>query len=76
VFERPDRLDPGRSPNPHLAFGFGHHFCLGAALGRLEARLAVAGLYRRFPALRVTGEVTWKPTVSDRSPEQVPVRLR
>lgn len=75
VFEQPDRFDPNRSPNPHLGFGFGHHFCLGAALGRLEARIALAGLHRRFPDLAVCGEVTWKPTVSDRSPERVPVRL-
>ncbi len=75
VFDQPDRMDPTRSPNPHLGFGFGHHFCLGAALGRLEARIALAGLYRRFPQLVVDGEVTWKPTVSDRSPARVPVRL-
>lgn len=76
VFANPDRLDPTRSPNPHLAFGFGHHFCLGASLGRLEARIALSGLYRRFPDLALCGEVTWKPTVSDRSPARVPVRLR
>ncbi|MBM3663894.1 MAG: cytochrome P450 [Actinobacteria bacterium] len=76
VFDDPDRFDGSRSPNAHLGFGFGHHFCLGAALGRLEARLALAGLYRRFPDLSVCGEVTWKPTVSDRSPVQVPVQLR
>ncbi len=56
VFEAPDRLDLGRSPNPHLAFGFGTHFCLGASLARLEAKLAFASLTRRFPKLTLLEE--------------------
>jgi len=54
-FPDPDRLDVERAPNKHLAFGHGHHFCLGAPLARLEARLAFAGLLRRFSELRLTG---------------------
>jgi cytochrome P450 len=56
-FPDPDRLDIARVPNKHLAFGEGPHFCLGAPLVRLEARLAFTGLVRRFPRLRLTGEV-------------------
>ncbi|WP_219468462.1 cytochrome P450 family protein [Nonomuraea rhizosphaerae] len=48
-FEEPDALDVDRAPNPHLAFGHGHHFCLGAALARIEARIAIETLTRRFP---------------------------
>jgi cytochrome P450 len=73
VFDDPDRLDLGRDPNPHLSFGFGHHFCLGAALARLEARIALPTLLRRVPDLRITGDVRWKPTISDRSPASIPV---
>jgi cytochrome P450 len=51
VFERPDELDLARDPNPHLAFGFGTHFCLGAPLARLEAALAFEALTRRIPGL-------------------------
>ncbi len=51
MFEDPDRLDLARDPNPHLAFGFGTHFCLGAPLARLEAQLAFDMLTKRFPGL-------------------------
>jgi cytochrome P450 len=73
VFAEPDRLNLTRSPNPHLAFGFGHHFCLGAALARLESRIALPALVRRFPNLRLDGTVVWKPNISDRSASFIPL---
>ena len=51
TFEDPDQLDLARDPNPHLAFGFGAHFCLGAPLARLEAQLAFDALTKQFPGL-------------------------
>jgi pimeloyl-[acyl-carrier protein] synthase len=52
-FPDPDRLDVSRQPNKHLTFGLGHHFCLGAPLVRLEARIAFAELLLRLPKLRL-----------------------
>ena len=59
VFADPDRLDVGRDPNPHLGFGWGLHHCLGAALARMEARVALRRLFERFPELRATTPVRW-----------------
>jgi len=53
VFERADELDLDRSPNRHLAFGFGVHFCLGAKLARLEARVALEELLALLPAFEL-----------------------
>ena len=56
VFVDPERLDVGRDPNPHLAFGFGAHFCLGAPLARLEGEVALRALLERFPRLALATE--------------------
>jgi cytochrome P450 len=53
VFENPNRLDVQRHPNQHIGFWFGAHFCLGAALARLEALTVFTTLVRRFPELRL-----------------------
>jgi cytochrome P450 family 142 subfamily A polypeptide 1 len=53
VFDAPDRFDVGREPNPHIAFGFGTHFCLGAALARLEIRVMFEELLPRLRNLRL-----------------------
>ena len=56
VYTDPDRLDLARRAEPHLSFGFGRHSCLGAQLARLEAKIAIGELVRRFPALRLATE--------------------
>lgn len=57
VFADPHRLDLGRDPNPHLAFGVGPHFCLGASLARLEARTLLDEIRPHLRHLTVTGDV-------------------
>ncbi len=57
-FPDPDRLDVGRTPNRHLAFGTGPHQCVGLALARLEGRVAIALLLERFPDYRLDGPPT------------------
>jgi cytochrome P450 len=56
VFAEPDRLDVGRSPNPHLGFGAGIHYCVGAPLARVEIAAALEALLTRLPRLRLAGE--------------------
>jgi cholest-4-en-3-one 26-monooxygenase len=56
VFERPHEFDIRRSPNPHVAFGIGTHFCLGASLARLEVRMMIAEALRRLPDLELASE--------------------
>ncbi|WP_412539600.1 cytochrome P450 [Longispora sp. K20-0274] len=56
-FAGADRFDPARSPNPHLSFGHGIHFCIGAPLARLEARLATAMLLAECPEFAVGPDV-------------------
>jgi cytochrome P450 family 142 subfamily A polypeptide 1 len=55
VFDDPDTFDVTRDPNPHLAFGFGTHFCLGNQLARIELRVMFEQLFRRLPELRLAG---------------------
>jgi cytochrome P450 len=75
VFPEPDRLDLARSPNPHVAFGLGTHFCPGAQLARIEARAAIPAFVARFPRLALAGEPTWRRTMILRGVERLPVRL-
>src|ERR1700741_5100505 len=58
VFANADRFDVARGPNPHLGFGIGVHFCLGASLARMEMRVMFEELLRRLPDLQLTGSVT------------------
>jgi cytochrome P450 len=71
-----DRLDLGRADaSGHLAFGGGAHYCLGAALARLEGQVAVGSLVRRFPGLEQDGEAVWNGRMNLRGLDRLPLRL-
>jgi unspecific monooxygenase len=74
VFDDPDRLDLARNPNPHLSFSTGIHHCLGAALARLEAELAVPALLRELPGLELAARPTWRQTFVLRGFTELPIR--
>jgi cytochrome P450 len=75
-FEEPDRLDVGRTDNPHLAFGQGNHFCLGSQLAKLECEIAIGALLRRFPDFRGRPEPpAWRRSMIIRGPESLPIEL-
>ena len=59
AFVRADRFDVGRKPNPHLGFGQGVHYCLGANLARLELRVLFSELLERFASVELTRPVEW-----------------
>lgn len=61
VFDDPDRLDVGRADNPHISFGAGIHFCLGAPLARIELLESFGALLDRAPKLELVREPVWKP---------------
>ncbi|GAA4579912.1 cytochrome P450 [Planotetraspora phitsanulokensis] len=61
VFDDPDRLDVGRAENPHISFGAGIHFCLGAPLARVELIESFGALLRAAPGLALVEEPVWKP---------------
>lgn len=78
VFPDPDVFDISRSPNPHLGFGHGIHFCLGAALARRQATEAIGALVRRFPRLALAvdpDELEWTQGLAVHGVRQLPVLL-
>ncbi len=74
VFADADRLDVGRDPNPHVAFGAGVHFCLGAALARLELQTSFGTVLRRMPRLELLEEPVWAPGYVIRGLRELRVR--
>ena len=77
-FPDADRFDIARNPNPHIAFGHGIHSCLGAALARMEARIALGDLLERFPNIELASDEPWEPrnALIVHAPARLPVRWR
>jgi cytochrome P450 len=69
------RFDIARDPNPHIGFGHGIHYCLGAALARMELAAAFRALATRFPRLRANGRVVMRPGTTLRGPRRLPVAV-
>ena len=57
VFERANQFDVGRHPNPHVGFGMGNHFCLGASLARSEMKIMLEEVLERIPDFELDGSV-------------------
>ncbi|HEX3840639.1 MAG TPA: cytochrome P450 [Acidimicrobiales bacterium] len=68
-----DAFDVTRSPNPHVSFGFGEHFCIGASLARMEARILLEEVLARWPDYQLVGEVVRAPSTLFRQITQAPV---
>jgi cytochrome P450 len=75
VFDSPDTVDIGRTPNQHLGFGAGIHYCVGAPLARMEVSIALVALTSRLPALRLAGEPTRRPEFVIRGLRDLPVTV-
>ncbi len=78
VFPEPDRLDIARTPNRHVAFGLGVHYCLGAPLARLEGKIALRALSQRYPGLRLAvppEQLRWRIAIAIHGLKALPVRL-
>jgi cytochrome P450 len=76
-FKDPGRFDIGRDPNGHIAFGHGIHFCLGAALSRLEARVALPDLLERLKGFELASREPWEPrqALHVHGPARLPIRF-
>ena len=77
-FHDPARFDSTRDPNLHIAFGHGIHSCLGAALARIEARIALGDLLERCDGLALTNDEPWKPrkALHVHGPARLPIRFQ
>ena len=73
VFDRADEMDLTRDPNPHIGFGAGIHFCLGAPLARLEMSVSLPALWEKYPHMQLAGESVRRPTFVLRGYESVSI---
>jgi cytochrome P450 len=76
VFDRPDVLDVGRDPNPHVGFGFGAHFCLGTHLARMEARALYNELLPRLRWVELAASPAYMETLFVGGPKHLPIRYQ
>ena len=78
IFDDPDRFDITRNPNPHVAFGSGAHYCMGAPFAQMQAETAFVELFKRFPRMSLAApsdRLPWKQMPILRGLERLPVRF-
>jgi cytochrome P450 len=77
-FKDPNRFDIARAPNPHIAFGHGIHFCLGASLSHLEGKIAIPDLLSRLSAFELASAEPWEPrkAFNVHGPYRLPIRFQ
>ncbi|WP_239470079.1 cytochrome P450 [Archangium violaceum] len=76
-FSDAHRFDITRDPNPHIAFGHGIHFCIGAPLSRLEARIALSAFLERVKGFQLASDAPWEPrkAIHVHGPARLPIRF-
>jgi len=74
-FRDPDCFDIAREPNAHIGFGHGIHFCVGAALSRVEARIAISNLLERMKSFELGSDEPWEPRKPLYGPARLPIRF-
>ena len=75
-FSNPNQLDITRTPNPHLTFGHGNHFCLGAPLARLEGTIAFRTLLSRLSKIQLAAQPNWQKGFGLRGLETLPILFK
>jgi cytochrome P450 len=75
VFREPDKFDVGRTPNEHIAFGSGEHFCLGSHIARVEIQVMLKEILTRMPDLRQSGPAEFLASNFISGPARLPVRF-
>ena len=75
VFSAPETMDLTRDPNPHIGFGAGIHFCLGAPLARLEMSVSLPALWEKYPTMQLASEPVRRPTFVLRGYESVAISV-
>jgi cytochrome P450 len=78
VFSDAESFNISRDPNPHVGFGHGIHFCLGAALARLESKIALSDLLKRFQNFELATDQPWQPreALNVHGPASLPIRFQ
>jgi cytochrome P450 len=76
AFTDPDKFDIGRSPNKHLSFGFGVHYCLGAMLARMEIKAFLKALLPRLESIELAGEPKWMKTIFVGGLKTLPIKYK